>query len=182
VAKALWRWKKEGQEEEAPTLEEPSEAEQPSEPSGQTERERQLHGLAVLSLFLHSTATIEEMMAMLLEQAPTVTGAVFVYPLLLDRKRQLIRASILEGTTDPKLEAAMEAFQEDLTALEFSLVRNQDLYRILEGTEFAGKIVLFDATTTDFKEVNVKRDPDCPVCSDRPTITTLVEEGAVCDL
>src|SRR3990172_8859395 len=103
----------------------------------ETERERQLHGLAVLSLFLQSSGSIDEMVSRLLEQAPTVTGAVFVYPLLLDRKRQLIRASILEGTTDPKLEAAMEAFQEDLTALEFSLVRNQDLYRILEEGEVA---------------------------------------------
>ena len=106
----------------------------------ETERERQLHGLAVLSLFLHSTATIEEMMGMLLEQASTVTGASFVYPLLLDRKRQLLRASILEGCTNSRLEAAMEAFQEDLTALEFSLVENQDLYRILEE----GEVVLKD--------------------------------------
>ena len=50
------------------------------------------------------------------------------------------------------------------------------------GETKAGRIVLFDATTTDFKEVSVKRDPDCPVCSDHPTITTLVEEGAVCDI
>ncbi len=37
-------------------------------------RERQLHGLSLLSLFLHSTATTQEMMSMLLEQAPAVTG------------------------------------------------------------------------------------------------------------
>ena len=101
------------------------------------ERERQLHGLAVLSLFLHSTATIEEMMGMLLEQAPTVTGATLVYPLLLDRKRQLLRASALAGTNDARFEAAMEAFQEDLAALEFSLLHNQDLFSILEEGEVA---------------------------------------------
>jgi diguanylate cyclase (GGDEF)-like protein len=105
--------------------------------AGETERERQLHGLGILSLFLHSTATIEEMMAMLLEQAPTVTGAILVYPLLLDRKRQLLRASALEGCHDSRLEAAMDAFQEDLTALEFSLVQNNDLFRILEDGEVA---------------------------------------------
>ena len=104
---------------------------------GESERERQLHGLAVLSLFLHSTATIEEMMGALLEQAPTVTGAVFVYPLMLDRKRQMLRASILEGSTDSRLEAAMDAFQEDLTALEFSLLKNHNLFRILEMGEVA---------------------------------------------
>jgi diguanylate cyclase (GGDEF)-like protein len=103
----------------------------------ENERERQLHGLAVLSLFLHSTATIEEMMGMLLEQAPTVTNAIFVYPLLLERKRQLLRASILEGNNDARFEAAMEAFQEDLAVLEFSLVQNHDLYSILEEGEVA---------------------------------------------
>jgi len=103
----------------------------------ETERERQLHGLAVLSLFLQSSGSIDEMVSRLLEQAPTVTGAVFVYPLLLDRKRQILRASMLEGCTDPRLEAAMDAFQEDLTALEFSLLQNSDLGRILDEGEVA---------------------------------------------
>jgi diguanylate cyclase (GGDEF)-like protein len=76
----------------------------------------------------------------MLEQSPTVTGSLMVYPLLLDRKRQLLRASALEGCHDPHLEAAMEAFQEDLTALEFSLVQNDALYKILEE----GEVVMHD--------------------------------------
>lgn len=130
---APWH-KKEGEEIEESVAKEPAPA--PEEPrGGETERERQLHGLAVLSLFLHSTATIEEMIGMLLEQAPTVTGAVLVYPLLLERKRQTLRASVLEGSTDSRLEAAMDAFQEDLTALEFSLAKNQQLHRVMEDGE-----------------------------------------------
>ncbi len=114
-----------------------------------TERERGLHGLAILALFLHSTATAQEMMAVLLEQAPTVTGAVLVYPLILDRKRQLLRASVLEGCTDARLDAAMDAFQEDLTALEFSLVQNQELGQIMEDGEVTlrdGLAVLMEGT------------------------------------
>lgn len=106
-----------------------------------TERERQLHGLAVLSLFLHSTATVQEMMGRLLEQAATVTGAILVYPLLLERRRQVLRASMLEGCTEESLNAAMDAFQEDLTALEFPLVPNHDLYSLLEE----GEIVIRDS-------------------------------------
>ena len=142
MAKRPWlrRAKPEEPVEQAPPPAEHETAEPPFEGADETERERQLHGLAVLSLFLHSTATVEEMTAMLLEQAPTVTGAVFVYPLLLDRKRQLLRASGLEGCTDSKLEAAMDAFQEDLTALEFSLAQNQELYRIVED----GEVVIRD--------------------------------------
>ena len=142
MAKRPWlrRMKPEEPEQQALPPAEPDTMEPPSEDADQTERERQLHGLAVLSLFLHSTATVEEMTAMLLEQAPTVTGAVFVYPLLLDRKRQLLRASGLEGCNDSKLETAMDAFQEDLTALEFSLAQNQELFRIVED----GEVVLRD--------------------------------------
>ena len=129
MARGPWlrRGKTAEAEEEAPS----------SERRGETEREREFHGLALLSLFLHSTATVEEMMAKLLEQAPTVTGAVLVYPLLLDRKRQVLRASALEGCKDSRLEAAMDAFQEDLTALEFSLVQSPDLDRILKDGEVA---------------------------------------------
>lgn len=142
MAKRPWLRRTKPEEPEAQALPpaEPDTVEPPSKEADETERERQLHGLAVLSLFLHSTATVEEMTAMLLEQAPTVTGAVFVYPLLLDRKRQLLLASGLEGCTDSKLEAAMDAFQEDLTALEFSLAQNQELFRIVED----GEVVIRD--------------------------------------
>ena len=134
MVSASWQQKGEGDAGEALPQKE-SDAAPLRQERGETERERQLHGLTVLSLFLHSTATIEEMMTALLEHAPTVSGAVFVYPLLVERKRQLLRASILEGSTDSRLEAAMDAFQEDLTALEFSLVKNLDLHRILEDGE-----------------------------------------------
>jgi diguanylate cyclase (GGDEF)-like protein len=124
-------------EQRAPAAPTPIDARPAADPHRESERERQFHGLAVLSLFLHSTATIEEMMSALMDQAPTVTGAFLVYPLMLERKRQLLRASVLEGQTDSRLEAAMDAFQEDLTALEFPLVQKQDLYRILEDGEVA---------------------------------------------
>ncbi|MDP3768540.1 MAG: sensor domain-containing diguanylate cyclase [Dehalococcoidia bacterium] len=139
MARKSWlqKGKKDQQEAEATKREA---APAPPKQSG-TERERQLHGLTVLSLFLHSVASVEEMMAALLEHASTVTGAVLVYPLLLERKRQVLKASMLEGVTDEKLEAAMDAFQEDLTALEFSLVQNSELYRILEG----GEVVIRDS-------------------------------------
>ncbi len=110
------------------------------EPHGSEERARQLHGLSVLSLFLHSTATVQEMMTTLLEHAPTVTGSVLVYPLLLDRKRQLLKGSILEGCTDGILDRAMDAFQEDLTALEYSILDNHALHELLEE----GEVTLHD--------------------------------------
>jgi diguanylate cyclase (GGDEF)-like protein len=147
-----------GTTEEAPAVEEeaveePFVEQEPIAISGGAGREdndrvRQLHGLAVLSLFLQSAGSIDEMVSRLLEQTPDVTGAIFAYPLLLDRKRQLLRASMLEGCTDARLEAAMDAFQEDLTALEFSLLQNGDLHRILDE----GEVVLRDGFETLFND------------------------------
>ena len=145
-------WRRQGEASESGEEAPPSEkVDQTAKADGHetTERERELHGLAILALFLHSTATAQEMMAALLEQAPNVTGAVLVYPLILDRKRQILRASVLDGCTDARLDAAMDAFQEDLTALEFSLLQNQELGQILEDGEVAlrdGLAVLMEGT------------------------------------
>ena len=61
-----------------------------SRPEG---REGRLFDLVILSLFLHSAGSSSEMMSAFLEKAPSVTEAVFVYPLLLDKKRDVLTAS-----------------------------------------------------------------------------------------
>ena len=41
------------------------------------------------------------------------------------------------------------------------------------GDSLAGRLLLFDAATTKFSEVKVRRDPNCPVCGDgasKPTV------------
>jgi hypothetical protein len=34
------------------------------------------------------------------------------------------------------------------------------------GTTLAGRLLLFDALETEFTELKLRRDPNCPVCSD----------------
>src|SRR3990172_1830095 len=84
-------------------------------------REGRLFDLVILSLFLHSAGSAHEMVAAFLEQAPAVTEAVFVYPLVLDKKRDVLSTAPLEGIVEPHLERAMEAFQEDLAGVELDL-------------------------------------------------------------
>ncbi len=149
----------------------------------ENERERQLHGLSVLSLFLHSTATVQEMMSMLLEYAPTVTNSVMVYPLLLDRKRQLLSGSILEGCTDEILENAMDAFQEDLTALEFSVLENAALDTLLKEGEVSlhdGLQILMDGVLPDEqwkaaeKQLNIRKVAIVPMVVDNEPLGMIV--------
>ncbi|MDX6466785.1 MAG: sulfur-carrier protein adenylyltransferase/sulfurtransferase, partial [Gaiellaceae bacterium] len=39
------------------------------------------------------------------------------------------------------------------------------------GESLSGRLLLFDALSTEFTEVTLRRDPNCPVCGEHPTIT-----------
>ena len=48
------------------------------------------------------------------------------------------------------------------------------------GEPLIGRLLLFDALATDFNEVRIKRNPDCPVCGEHPTITEYVDYVEFC--
>ncbi len=63
-----------------------------------------------------------------------------------------------------------------------SIQANETLKLILDrGDSLAGRLLLFDALGTTLDEVTVRRDPDCPVCGDHPTITEYVDYVEFCN-
>ncbi|HEY3463448.1 MAG TPA: molybdopterin-synthase adenylyltransferase MoeB [Gaiellaceae bacterium] len=48
------------------------------------------------------------------------------------------------------------------------------------GEPLVGRLLLFDALATEFSEVRLRRDPNCPVCGDSPTITEYVDYVEFC--
>jgi sulfur-carrier protein adenylyltransferase/sulfurtransferase len=48
------------------------------------------------------------------------------------------------------------------------------------GEPLVGRLLLFDALTTEFSEVSIRRDPNCPVCGEHPTITDYVDYVEFC--
>ena len=48
------------------------------------------------------------------------------------------------------------------------------------GEPLIGRLLLFDALTTTFSEVTVRRDPNCPVCGEHPTITDYIDYADFC--
>ena len=48
------------------------------------------------------------------------------------------------------------------------------------GDPLIGRLLLFDALATSFTEVAIRRDPDCPVCGEEPTITEYVDYVEFC--
>jgi sulfur-carrier protein adenylyltransferase/sulfurtransferase len=48
------------------------------------------------------------------------------------------------------------------------------------GEPLVGRLLLFDALSATFTEVALRRDPNCPVCGERPTITEYVDYVEFC--
>jgi adenylyltransferase/sulfurtransferase len=50
------------------------------------------------------------------------------------------------------------------------------------GRSLAGRLLLVDAATMEFREIEVRRDPDCPLCGTDPVITELIDYEEFCGL
>jgi sulfur-carrier protein adenylyltransferase/sulfurtransferase len=50
------------------------------------------------------------------------------------------------------------------------------------GRPLVGRLQLFDALRFEWREVRVRRNPDCPVCGERPTIRELIDYDEFCGL
>ncbi len=48
------------------------------------------------------------------------------------------------------------------------------------GEPLVGRLMLFDALSGEFNEVKLRRDPDCPVCGEHPTITDYIDYVEFC--
>ena len=48
------------------------------------------------------------------------------------------------------------------------------------GEPLIGRLLLFDALETQFTEISLRRDPECPVCGDNPTITDYIDYVEFC--
>ncbi len=48
------------------------------------------------------------------------------------------------------------------------------------GEPLIGRFLLFDALDATFREVKLRRDPKCPACGDRPTITEYIDYEGFC--
>ena len=50
------------------------------------------------------------------------------------------------------------------------------------GESLVGKLLLYDAMSSEFTTVKLRWDPDCPVCGKHPTVTELIDYEAFCGL
>jgi sulfur-carrier protein adenylyltransferase/sulfurtransferase len=64
-----------------------------------------------------------------------------------------------------------------------SLQANEVIKLILgAGDPLIGRLLLFDALRLRFRELKLKKDPNCPICSEHPTQTELIDYEQFCGI
>jgi sulfur-carrier protein adenylyltransferase/sulfurtransferase len=51
-----------------------------------------------------------------------------------------------------------------------------------KGSPLIGRLLHFDTLSMEIKQLRLRRDPECPVCGERPTVTELVDYEEFCGL
>jgi adenylyltransferase/sulfurtransferase len=51
-----------------------------------------------------------------------------------------------------------------------------------QGEPLIGRLLLFDALKMKFRELKLRRNPECPLCGDNPTIKELIDYDAFCGI
>ena len=50
------------------------------------------------------------------------------------------------------------------------------------GDALIGRLLVFDALAMSFRELKLRKDPQCPLCGEHPTITQLIDYEQFCGL
>jgi molybdopterin/thiamine biosynthesis adenylyltransferase/rhodanese-related sulfurtransferase len=51
-----------------------------------------------------------------------------------------------------------------------------------KGETLKGRLMLYDALNMKFRELKLRRNPECPVCGDHPTVTKLIDYQEFCGI
>jgi adenylyltransferase/sulfurtransferase len=70
-----------------------------------------------------------------------------------------------------------------LPGLVGTIQATETLKLIMEvGEPLVGRLLVYDALRLSFRELKLRKDPDCPVCGTRPTVRELIDYDAFCGL
>ena len=68
-----------------------------------------------------------------------------------------------------------------LTGIMGSIQATETIKQILGiGESLVSRLLMVDALSMDFRVVKLRRDPECPLCGDNPTITDLIDYEGFC--
>ena len=63
-----------------------------------------------------------------------------------------------------------------------AMIQATETVKILTGLgeSLAGRLLTYDALTMEFREFRIKKDPECPLCGDSPSVKELVDYEGFC--
>ena len=68
-----------------------------------------------------------------------------------------------------------------ITGIVGSIQATEVFKKILgTGTPLVNRLLLIDALTMEFRTMKTRRDPNCPLCGDNPTVTELIDYDMFC--
>jgi len=50
------------------------------------------------------------------------------------------------------------------------------------GESLVSRLLLIDGLSMDFRQVKIRRNPECPLCGDNPTVTKLIDYEVFCGI
>ncbi len=64
------------------------------------------------------------------------------------------------------------------------LIQATEAVKLILGTgePLIGRLLLYDALAMRFRELKLRRNPECPVCGDHPTVTKLIDYQEFCGI
>ena len=64
------------------------------------------------------------------------------------------------------------------------LVQATEVVKLIlgQGEPLKGRLLLYDALAMRFRELKLRRNPDCPICGDHPTVTKLIDYQEFCGI
>ena len=51
-----------------------------------------------------------------------------------------------------------------------------------KGDSLSGRLLLYDSLGMNFRQLKLRRNPECPVCGDNPTVTELIDYQQFCGI
>lgn len=124
--------------------------------------------------------------ACVLLDKPNIYGAIHQFQgqasVFLPRKGPCYRCLFPEPPSPGSVPTCAEAGVLGVLPGVIGLLQATETIKLILGLggSLAGRLLLYDALEMQFRTVNLRRDPLCPVCGDYPTVTTLIDYEAFC--
>ncbi len=126
--------------------------------------------------------------ACVLSQKPLVHAGIFRFDgqimTILPGKGPCYRCLFSEPPPAGAVPSCQEAGILGVVAGTLGLLQANEVLKFVLGMGelLAGKLLIFNALDSSFRQVRVPRDPKCAVCSENPTITKLIDYQEFCNL